>query len=175
MLWWYTWVWVEPRLNYLLHMGADLIEDHGRHMGRWDKDILVSMEIGGWHIADDGEEFMDLDGAHRELMRWSLHLEGTYTWTTCCRWQWFYICCSDVCLMWRSQHHRWWYVVEDDNDFRWRRMLRLQVSVHEGARVDAQAYSGRSPNKYATLWSSTRKRLTVITLEHKLCVRARNL
>ena len=76
MLWWYTWVWVEPRLNYLLHTRADLIRDHGQYMGRWGKCILVSIEAWGWHIADDGEDFMDLDGAHQELMRWSLHFGG---------------------------------------------------------------------------------------------------
>ena len=76
MLWWYTWAWVEPRLNDFLYMRADLIEDHGQHMDRWDKCILVSMKTWGWHIANDGEGFMDLNGAHRELV-WG---DGLFTW-----------------------------------------------------------------------------------------------
>jgi len=44
---------VEPRLNYFLHMRADLIKDHGQHMDKGDKDILVSMKIYEQHVTDE--------------------------------------------------------------------------------------------------------------------------
>lgn len=104
-------------LEYLVHWGDEVTWCRG---SLWDT-------LGWWSYNDSDDDALSMSWAETQLLfyTWELiwsRIMGS-AWIDETWWgQLLYICCSEVCLMWRSQHHGWWYVFKDDNDFRWRRM-----------------------------------------------------